>query len=87
MRQRGVKMTRYQFTILILVLSIASLLFLNFIWPTEKPRVMVLSTFEMKDELGKEWFCIEYLVNGSVEQVNCNSFEQAEAVRKYLGVK
>lgn len=79
-------MTRYQFTLLILLISIAGLLLVNALMPS-KPRVMVLSTFEMEDELGKEWFCIEYLVNGSVEQVNCNSFEQAEAVRKYLGVK
>jgi len=79
-------MSRYQFTMLFLVLSITGLLFINALMPV-KPKVMVLNTFEMEDELGKEWFIIEYLVNGNVEQVNCNSFEQAQAVRKYLGVK
>lgn len=80
-------MTRYNFTMLFLVLAITGLLFINALLPTAKPKIMVLSTFEMEDELGKEWFVIEYLVNGHVEQVNCNSFEQAEKVRKYLGIK
>jgi hypothetical protein len=79
-------MTRYQFVMLVGLLCIASLLALNIAFPEQK-NVMVLSTFEMEDELGKEWFIIEYLVNGHVEQVNCNSFEQSQEVRKYLGVK
>jgi len=80
-------MTRYQLTMLVLVVAIIGLLFLNALVHIETPRVKVLSTFEMEDELGKEWFIIEYLVNGHVEQVNCNSFEQSQEVRKYLGVK
>jgi len=52
-----------------------------------KQKVMVLSTFQTVDELGYEWHVIEYLVDGHLEQVNCNSAEQAQRVRNYLGVK
>ena len=79
--------TRYQVTVLLFLLAIAGLLGIQRIIPTEKPRVMVLSQYEVEDELGYKWFVMQYLSNANVEQVNCNSFEQALEVKEYLGVK
>jgi len=79
--------TRYQITVLLFLLAINGLLLVNRLVPMGKPRVMVLATFEVEDETGREWHVIEYLVNGHVEQVNCNSAEQAIKVREYLGIK
>ena len=79
--------TRYQISVLLFLLAIAGILGANRLIPMEKPRVMVLSTFEVEDETGREWHVIDYLVNGHFEQVNCNSAEQAIKVREYLGVK
>lgn len=80
-------MSRYQFTMLFLVLAITGLLFINALMPVKPMKVMVLNTRIATDELKNDWIVIEYLVNGNVEQVNCKSLEQAESVRKYLGVK
>jgi len=79
-------MTRYQFTMLVLVLAIAGLLFTNALMPIRKD-VIVLRTFEATDELGYTWFCIKYMVNGKTDQVECGSLEQYEKVKAYLGVK
>lgn len=80
-------MTRYQFTILFLVLAITGLLFINALMLVKPMKVLVLNTRIATDELKNDWIIIEYLVNGNVEQVNCKTLEQAELVRKYLGVK
>jgi hypothetical protein len=75
-----------------LVLAIVCALLLLILVSTVLPRkatkeVLVLSTFQTIDELGYEWYVIQYLADGNLEQVNCNSLEQVNKVKSYLGVE